>query len=717
MENFISGNVRKIICSTGSGFCVAVFKVKDTNFDEGKEYIGKCAIITGVFIKLELDTDYILHGNFADNSKYGYQFNTSSYEVKIPTDVDGIVVYLSSGIFKGIGIKTAKKLTELYKEKTLEVLKNDSSDIPTTVLSNRRLLDLRSKLKEIGKEEETIMYLSSLGFTTKESLNLVSKYMGNITNIIESDIYILKDDIKFDKLDGIFLKKNEEKSKNRIYALIEFVTNEICIKTGNTVALIENIYINVNRYFSKNINTSDFKMYLNDLVSLKRIYAVGSYITLYDYYKAEEYISLRVKLCKKLQDSYDTVKLNNLISLYEKNNNIVFNSEQVNAIKGSIINNFFIISGGPGTGKTTIIKAILNIYEQLTHCNYFYDVACLAPTGRASKRLAESTLIKASTIHKFLGWNKETKAFSTNEKNKSTVKFIIVDESSMIDVFLMQSLLKALEDNVKIILVGDNNQLPSIAPGNVLGDLINCEIINKCILNKIYRAKEGSYIIDFAIDIKNQVNFSKFDNYNDFMFIESNDKNTKEHLKDICDDIISKKVSLDNFQVLIPMYSGINGIDNINSFMQSIFNPKDINKKELFYYGKRYRENDKVLQLVNDVENNVFNGDIGYIRKIVQEEVFIDYSGTIVTYRQGDYDKFTLAYAISIHKSQGSEYDYTVIILSSSFRRMLYNKLLYTGVSRAKKKLYLIGTIDSINESVENLYSSKRKTLLQTFFN
>ena len=437
-------------------------------------------------------------------------------------------------------------------------------------------------------------------------------------------------------------------------------------------------------------------------------------VALKNFVDTEKYILNEITRISSVKNIIKDDKLDKYIKDYEKRCRITFNDDQKDAIKGSIKNNFFMISGGPGTGKTTIIKAIVEILKDmydLTSENF----ALLAPTGRASKRMMESVHAPAYTIHKFLKWNKETGTFQIDEYNKTYEDIIIVDESSMIDIFLFSSLLKGLKGTVKLILVGDANQLPSIGPGDVLNDLLSKENLGYKFLNIIYRVKEGSYITYLANDIKNRKHFDKFSNeYTDFRFIESNDDDIQNYLLQICNSIKKKNISLNDFQVLAPMYKGMNGIDNINNMMANIFNKTD----EVYNIGDKYfRVNDKVIQLVNDVDNNVYNGDIGYIKSIDYVDkklvVEIDYNGNIVEYKSGELDKFNLAYAVSIHKSQGSEYDNVVIILAKSFNRMFYNKLIYTAVTRAKSSLIIIGSIDSFNKSVNADYAVYRNTYLK----
>ena len=303
-----------------------------------------------------------------------------------------------------------------------------------------------------------------------------------------------------------------------------------------------------------------------------------------------------------------------------------------------------------------------------------------------------------------------------NEFNKSKAKIVIVDESSMIDIFLFSSLLKSLNDTVKLILVGDANQLPSIGPGNILYDLLSDEKINKEYLSYIYRTDEKSYINVLAEQIKNKEKIEYSKDYNDFKFIETEDVNIINNLKFICEKIKEKNISLDEFQVLVPMYKGNVGIDNINKTLQDVFNPNNNDLEEIVYSNTIFRENDKVIQLINDVDNNVFNGDIGYIEKVFtypKKSIIVNFSGNKVTYESENFDKITLAYAMSIHKSQGSEYDNVVVVIANSHKRMFYNKLIYTAVTRAKKNLIVLGKLNNFNYSITSNYSLKRITYLK----
>ena len=716
MKKYILGNIRKIIYESNNGpYKVGIFKVRETNDEDMKEYVNKVIGFTGSFAEVNMDVDYILYGRLVEHPKYGTQFEVLNYEIKAPSDLDSLVLYLSSGMFKGIGAKTAKRIVERFGSDTIKTIKENYQDVATvsgmTITKAKRMHD---KIVENEYNQDLILKLNGLGFSVREAIDLITVYGNKLNSVIEENIYDLVEYITFDKLDLMFLKDNDEMDKRRIEALILHNIYTSCYESGDTLILKDELFIKMKRCFRGVFSAEEYLKYIDSLAMRAKIVLFNEYVTLSDFYNTEKSILMDINRINDIKTNIKTDKIDTYISEYEKINNITFNDDQKEAIKGAIENNFFIITGGPGTGKTTIIKAIVMILKDILDLSH-EDIALLAPTGRASKRMAESVGAPAYTIHKYLKWNKETESFLIDEYNKSNEKIVIVDESSMIDIFLFSSLLKGLKLNVKLILVGDANQLPSIGPGDLLNDLLHISTIKNKYLNTIYRVKEGSYITYLANDIKNRKHFDKFPtNYSDFKFIESSDDDIKKYLDEIVNKAVEKGIHSENFQVLAPMYKGINGIDSLNSMMAEIFNP---NAEKFIIGDKYYRINDKVIQLVNDVDNNVYNGDIGYIRNIYYLDkkmvVEIDYSGNVVEYKSGEFDKFNLAYAVSIHKSQGSEYANVVIILARSFNRMFYNKLIYTAVTRAKSSLIILGSIDSLNKSVSTNYGANRNTYLK----
>ncbi len=715
MKNYILGNIRKIIYQSNSGpYKVGIFKVRETNDGELEPYLNKIIGFTGSFNDIDSDLDYIFYGKLVNHPKYGIQYQVESYEIKAPTDTDSLILYLSSGLFKGIGSKTAKKIVERFGINTIKVIKEDYPSIATvsgmTITKAKRMHDT---IIDSEYNQDLIIKLNGYGFSVQEAINLLAIYKSKLESIVNDNIYELVNNVSFDKLDLMFLKKNDEMHPYRIEALILHNIYKSCYETGDTLIKREELFIIMKRCFKGLFNADTFLSYIEKLKNENKIYEINDYISLTNFVDTERFILNEIKKLSSIKNVIKEVTLDSYIDSYEKRCNIKFNSDQREAIKGAIKNNFFIISGGPGTGKTTIIKAIVEIIKDLYDLTS-ENIALLAPTGRAAKRMTESVKTPAYTIHKFLKWNKENGSFQIDEYNKTYEDIVIVDESSMIDIFLFSSLLKGLRNDVKLILVGDANQLPSIGPGDILNDLLHKDYLKNKYLNTIYRVKEGSYITYLASDIKNQKHFDKFDNFSDFRFIESDDNNIMSYVIKICESIKEKNISINDFQVLAPMYKGINGIDNLNNVMANIFNPS---KETFTILDKQYRVNDKVIQLVNDVDNNVYNGDIGYIKSIEYIDnkvvVEIDYNGNVVEYKSGEFDKFSLAYAVSIHKSQGSEYDNVVVILAKSFARMFYNKLIYTAVTRAKSSLIILGSLDSLNKSTQTNYGNNRNTFMK----
>lgn len=715
MRNYIIGKITKIIFESNSGpYKVGLFRVKETNDDELSDYVDKIIGFTGNFAEINNDVDYILYGKMIDHPKYGLQYSVETYEIKVPSDKDSLIMYLSSGIFKGIGEKTAKKIVDRFGSDTIDVIKHDTDSLASVSgMTLKKANAMRDIIMSNELNQELVLKLNTYGFTVKEAIDLINTYGFDILNIINEDIYELVGDISFDKLDLIFLSIHDEMHEYRIKALIKHCIYTLCYESGDTIIAKEEVFIKMKRMFKGTFNSDIFLIYLNKLIDSSEVIVIDDFVALFEFYDTEKNIFSNINRINNISENISLEKIEEYISKYEKKNNISFGLEQREAIIGAIKNNFYIITGGPGTGKTTIIKAIVNLLEDVCKIRR-ESIALLAPTGRSAKRMMQSVGVSAYTIHKFLKWNKESGTFQMDEYNRVNEKVIIVDEASMIDIFLFNSLLKALKMNVKLLLIGDENQLPSIGPGDILHDLLHMDHLKSKCLKTIYRVKDGSYITYLASDIRDKKYFDSIENKSDFTFINASDDEIVSYLKEVCHRVIDKKMSIDNFQILIPMYKGYNGIDNVNSILAEIFNGEN----EPYKFGdKYYRVNDKVIQLVNDVDNNVFNGDIGYIKNIVRVNdkicISIDFSGNEVLYTNGDTDKFSLAYAISIHKSQGSEYDNVVVILANSFKRMFYNKLIYTAVTRAKSSLIFIGSLDSFNNSIQTLYAEKRNTYLK----
>ena len=713
------GTIKNIIFAGDNGYTVGLFKVKECN---EKEYINKTITFTGFFNNTNEIDKYELSGEFITHKKFGKQFQVDSYEKILPTTKENIIEFLSSSIIKGIGRKTAIKIVDKFGDNTLNIIKNNYQNLLLIPgISEEKALNIYNSIKEHDSNDELLMYLKNFGFTVKEALKLINKFGNNIKAIVEGNVYELKNIFDFKRLDQIFLKNYERDNEIRIVACIIQTFNILQNNLGDTKFLKGMIFNNFIKLFKLDISDSQFDIYLNLLLQENKIVSKDNYYSLKETYNYEENIALSLKNINmhKIICNND---LNKVISSLEEYLNIKYNDDQKNAIVCSLQNNISIITGGPGTGKTTIINGIVKTYIEVNRLNHFdtlNQIALLAPTGRAAKRMSLATNMQALTIHRFLKWNKEKNEFGINRFNKNKQKLIIVDEVSMVDTFLFYSLLEGLESNIKIIFVGDYNQLPSVSCGNILKDLIDSKKFNHVNLETIYRQKENSYIPYLAREIR----IKELGNYttmkDDYNYLEVNSMNLREMIKKICLSSIKKGLNEKNLQILIPMYKGPNGIDNINLLLRDIFNKKD-SQKEYLYNEIVYRENDKVLQLVNNPDANVFNGDIGYIENIYEKNkdnfvLSVNFDGNVVDYKKNDLSSLKHAYAITIHKSQGSEFDHVILPIISSYKRMLYNKLIYTGVSRAKKSLIILGENDCFKEAVMNDYSVDRNTNLKEF--
>ena len=713
---YIKGNFKKTIFSTNEGYTVGLFRVKESDIDE---LIDKTITFTGYFHELnEVDT-YEFTGKLVEHKKYGKQFNVEKYTKVLPDSIDSTIDFLTSGLFKGIGKKKAKLLVDKYKDKTLDIILNSPEDLILIPTITKKNIDvLHNTLQEYSASYEIVIYLNELGFNINDSTIIYNFYKENTKKIIEEDIYRLIIDIKnmtYKKIDYIALSMGIEKnSLIRLRGSILYIMEEISNRLGHTYYLADEIYSHLTNLLKIDISEEEFHNSLESLIDDFLIIEKNNLYYLYELYSSEDLIARRLKLL-----SHTTNKRKNIdtiIETVESNLNIKYNNEQINAIKKSINNSVLIITGGPGSGKTTIIKGIIETYKEinkLSYANLIDEVALLAPTGRAAKRMSEVSSYPASTIHSFLKWQKESNKFLVNEYHKSKAKLLIIDETSMIDVSLMASLLKGVSVHTKIILIGDDHQLPSVGPGDMLHNLIDSEVIDVIELKNIYRQSSKSKIIDLAYNIRNMnIDESIFNNSPDLSFINCSEKDIINHIKELA--ITYKDLSYKDFQILIPMYKGINGIDNINNKIQELYNPKT-NNNEIVIGETIFRENDKVICLTNQIDEDIYNGDIGIIEEVnnIKKELLIDFDGIKCRITKSNFKDIKLAYAISIHKAQGSEFNTVVIPICRAYSKMLYQKLIYTAVTRAKQNLFLIGSFDSLVYATNNNISSLRKSSLK----
>ncbi len=722
--SYIKGNYRRSIYQNSQGYNIGLFKVMDTDDEKLADYIDHIITFTGYFHELnDMDT-YLFYGKLVTHPKYGEQFQVDNYERCKPEEKDSIIEFLTSGLFKGIGEKKAKAIVDVLGKDTLKIiLENPDNLILIPGVTKKNIEVLHTKLQEYESSYETILILTELGFSTKDAMIVYNFYKNKTKNIIDTNIYQIIEDIynmTFKKIDAIALKSGLEKDAPiRVEASIIYIMNELSNAYGHSYYFKEEIASYLQRVLGVNITEELFLRSLENLEKNLLIVKREDRYYLKEMYESETLITKRFRMLSREEDivikDIDS-KIKELENLF----GITYNEQQFLAIKNSLLKQFLIITGGPGTGKTTIMKGVTELYRTVNKLSYEQlqeKIALLAPTGRAAKRMSESTLLRASTIHRFLKWQKETNKFQVNEYNKSRVEFVIIDEASMIDTYLMASLLKGISANCKILLVGDDHQLPSVGPGQVLHDLIESNSLQKVELTELYRQGKDSNILTLAYDIRQgEVNEEVFNVGDDLTFIKATPDQVVDNVLEITDTY--QDLSYKEFQILCPMYKTIAGIDEINRHVQNKVNPKTKNKKELQYGDVIFRENDKVLQLTNMPDENVYNGDIGIIKEIKtapKKEIIIDFDGNIVKYTPSNFNNFRLAYAISIHKAQGSEFDVVIIPIVRNFNKMLYRKLIYTGITRSKKKLYLIGDINALKYAVSNNNSDIRRTSIKDY--
>ncbi len=714
----IKGKLSKIIFhNSQNGYTVGLLKVKESDIEN---LVNKTVTFTGALPDLnEIDT-YIMTGNLTNHEKYGEQFQVKSIDRIMPQETDAMIDILSSNLFKGIGKKTAERLVSVFKEKTFDVILNDTSNLLLIPgISEKQAKTLKDSLKQYQGSYEDILILNKLGFSTSESMKIYHYYKDRINEVLDGNLYNIYydiDEISFPRVDSIFVAKYQKDSPNRVAGAIVYIIKTLSMTYGHTYFSKEE----VNSYLFRVLKVETSKKVVEDaynsLLVDERIVIKDDRLYLKEMYEAETLIARRLRLLAH-EDKINYKNLDKKIKEIETHYGIVYTDEQLEAIKLAITRKVAIITGGPGTGKTTILKGILDLYKVLSSSNKVRldeQIALLAPTGRASKRMSEVTNFEASTIHRFLKWNKDTNRFQINEYNKSSVSFVIIDEASMIDTMLLANLLRGLKSSCHIIFVGDANQLPSVAAGDVLNDMIESKELPVYALKNWHRQGSDSKIIPFAHRVNEGILDKELLNSgSDLEFIPCRDNEIIKVIEDVCKDYNSY-----DLQVLAPIYKNRNGIYAINDHLQKLWNPKSPSKKEIEGNESIYREKDKVIQLANMKDESVFNGDIGVIDRIKllgNKELYIDYDGNLVKYTKSMLQNFTLGYAISIHKSQGSEFDTVLIPFTLDYGKMLYRKLIYTGVTRCKKKLILVGDINALEQAIKNNQEQKRRTSLKLF--
>ncbi len=707
------GVLKKEIFSGDNGYLIASVEDIDTNEE---------IIIVG-YVNLFKNQIYSFEGDVVEHDKYGEQILVSKYTLEVPKDGEEIINFLSSKSFENIGKRTAKKIVDIYGEESIDILKNRPEDVlENTNIKEHLIEELHNKLNALDGMEILYKLLNPLGFS-EFYINEIYQFIQtnnilSVENLIKHNTFRLIDieSINFEKADKIFLYYNdEEKDDYRVLNAILDEIDQMCFKSGDTYVLYEDLSLSLKKKLK--FEVVNLKEILSELQKENKVHIDGENISLETYYIAEKSIANNVfNRLEYLSLGLSKSLINTKISSIEKEiKHINYSDLQKEAIINSLSNNISIITGGPGTGKTTIIDAVVKIFENVKYGNEVIKdisskIMLCAPTGRAAQRMKEATSMEAKTIHSLLEWDPYKNKFNRDANEPLIQDLIIIDEFSMVDIFLASSIFKAIKPNAIVILVGDSAQLESVNPGNVLHDLIKSNKIPTIHLDKIFRQGDGSTIAKFAKSIDKGIDID-FVNTNDMSLINRNND-----LGNIIHQIVNKSYESGydemDVQVLYPKYSGRNGIDNINKLLLP-----NKSKKSIEAYGVDFYLGDKVMQLKNNYDKNIYNGDIGKIIHIYDAKkpndlaLEVKFKEKKVNLTKKDLLEIKHAYAISIHKSQGSEFKVIILPISKESKNMLNKKLIYTAITRAKDKLVIIGDMDCFKESIL-IEQKSRKTYL-----
>lgn len=734
---FFVGKVETTFFASQDNFYkVLLVKVEETSFDWHDDEV----VVTGNFGEINEETAYRFEGKLVDHPKYGQQFQSNNYHSTQPTTVEGLVKFLSGDQFKGIGTKTAEKIVDVLGIEAIDKIVNDPASLNQLNLKPNIVKTLVDNLVASQGMDQIIIGLNDFGFGSSLATAIFEKYRDETLMRINKNPYQLARDIdgvSFKRADQVAVKLDvPADDTRRVDAGILQVIDDVTMQTGDTYTMAKPLLTQTVQLLEESrnvrINPKQVADRLVALASSNQIVAQDNRIYPTTLFNAEWKIAEHLHRLNSDESVIDDdKKIEATILKVMKSNEIEYDDSQKTAILQALKSRIFLLTGGPGTGKTTIIQGIVTAFAELHQysldVNAYKDtpfpILLAAPTGRAAKRMSETTGLPASTIHRLLGLNghEESNDINVHDLNGS---LLIVDELSMVDITLFKTLLTAIPSTMQVILVGDKDQLPSVGPGQIFHDLLDFPQLPKVELSNIYRQSKESSIIPLAHAIKlGEVPDNLTKSFGDRSFIQCRTDQVPVVINQIVKKAQERDYSKMQVQILAPMYRGNAGINRLNTIAQDIFNPiKSDKTKSVEYRGENFRIGDKVLHLVNSPDNNVFNGDIGTIVSIelgVPQEkgpktdrMVIEFDQNEVTYSRNEWQRLTLAYSISIHKSQGSQFEMVILPMVSQYSRMLQRNLLYTAITRAKSKLVLIGDPQSFAQAIKNEAVNRQTTLL-----
>ena len=733
MEFYFSGTIERIIFENPSSFFrILLLDIDDTDADFEDFEI----IVTGTMADIMEGEDYTFWGNLVQHPKYGEQLKITRYERAKPTS-KGLVKYFSSDHFKGIGVKTAQKIVDLYGDNTIDKVLAEPEKLKDIAgLSAKNSEAFIMKLRQNYGTERVLAKLSEYGISNKLAFQIHDFYKEETLEIVEHYPYQLVEDIQgigFKIADQLAQSLGiESTAPERFRAGLLHTLLTQSMEKGDTYLeakeLLEHTIELLESYRQIELDPSSVADELAHLIEEDKVQNVDTKIFENSLFFAEEGICnnlLRI-LEKENQNKYEPEKIEAAITHIEEEFAISYDVIQKQAICDAIQHKIFILTGGPGTGKTTVINGIIAVYALLhgldLHKSQDLPILLAAPTGRAARRMNELTGLPSATIHRHLGMTGDDD--TSHLDDYLDTDFIIVDEFSMVDTWLANQLLSNISSNSKLLIVGDADQLPSVSPGQVLADLLKIPLLPQTKLEKIYRQSKDSTIVTLASQIQKGILPPDFiEKKADRSYFEARSEHIPQMIERIVEAAIRSGIPAQDVQVLAPMYRGQAGIDHINQIMQNLINPAETEQIIFEATDCQYRQGDKVIHLVNDAESNVFNGDLGHITDLLpakytdskQDELTINFDGNEVIYPRSEWYKIRLAYAMSIHKSQGSEFPVVILPITSSSHRMLQRNLIYTAITRAKSKLILLGEKSAFDFAVKNTGTARNTYLIQRF--
>ncbi|WP_154837525.1 ATP-dependent RecD-like DNA helicase [Staphylococcus sp. Marseille-Q1834] len=741
--SMIKGTVDAILFQNQDNF----YTVLKVDTIETNESFDNLPTVVGFFPNIAEGDVYTFKGQVVEHPRYGKQLKAETFEKELPQTKDAIVSYLSSDLFKGIGKKTAQNIVNTLGENAINDILNDATvleKVPS--LPKKKQQQIAEQISANQESEKVMIRLHDLGFGPKLSMAIYQFYQSETLNVLEKNPYQLVYDVKgigFQKADTLARKNGiEYNDPERLKAGLLYTLEEECIKQGHTYLsyqfVIEvtqemlsdprnNEVVEVNQLEEvlQQLAEETKLVFENDRVAIPSLY--------YSELKSVQNL-YRIKTYKNKLKEIEQSDLQLHIGEIEDSNNVSYAPSQKEALQTAINSKIMLLTGGPGTGKTTVIKGIVELYAEihglsLNYSDYEeddYPIVLAAPTGRASKRLQESTGLEAMTIHRLIGWNQDTQPEDILD-NEINAKLIIIDEMSMVDTWLFHQFLNAVPLDAQIILVGDEDQLPSVGPGQIFKDLIDSNALPRVNLTEVYRQQDGSSIIDLAHRMKHGESIDITKRYHDRSFINCNVDQIPDVVEKVVSSAVNKGYDMSDIQVLAPMYKGSAGIKRLNQVLQNILNPKNDDVREIEFGDIKFRKGDKLLQLVNRPNDNIFNGDIGIIVGIFwakenalnKDVLVVDFEGNEITFTRQDLLELTHAYCTSIHKSQGSEFPIVIMPIVKQYFRMLQRPILYTGLTRAKQSLVLLGDPKAFEIGL-NTQGQTRQTqlreLIQAYF-